>query len=690
MRKKKLRNTRPKALFGEVAAAGITAAATLAAAGIGAAATARAAKEQSAATINNAKQQAAAIEQTNLNNNQLQQQSQQFIAQENEANRQIQRDLQMSLQLQGGQLDSEQRRMASRIQVKKGGKVSRKKLRDGFFYGGGNLPFRVIDGGGVLPLGQTPEGYDLYEIIGNDHDHYHKTKSGKYKSGVGIEFDIPDYTVSRAIQAKGGKATKVVEGEGNQNTRIGELLLMTPDSGMFISKHTNKGFNPAEAVIEGMHPLTAYKIQERLKGSSPIRENGYKALAGVSTNYILPTDYPINDLGFDMSSINASAARRRLKRGGRCKAWWGLSYGADGPIYGPKPDYVYPSMYDHRVPNINVGNGVNFSINNAPKTRGSQSMDNVNLNYGSNRRYNLSGNLLGAGLTTLGNIGGALLTNWGASRASRALNNAYLESGKMLADAYSNLKTVDISTLSRDTFRNQHYLPVVRSSQYNVNPELSDVNRQVRGTMRAVNNNTLSSAARLSRMGGVNTAADEARSKIYAEKGNREEAIKQQNNQALNEAAAKNAELDIQSRRDYMGHYIDLLKYNNDIVNERITGRAQALSDAIMGGVGARASYMQSAGQSGGNAIAGSGQAFGNAFATDAAQQANIRMALAGASSTGQYNYYMSGDNYDRSGAYGVYSDYVAMSKSAKDSRDRDEWLFRGNQLANKYGFPSV
>lgn len=679
MRKKKLRNTRPKALFGEVAAAGITAAATLAAAGIGAAATARAAKEQSAATINNAKQQAAAIEQTNLNNNQLQQQSQQFIAQENEANRQIQRDLQMSLQLQGGQLDSEQRRMASRIQVKKGGKVSRKKLRDAFFYGGGNLPFRVTDGGGVLPLGQTPEGYDLYEIIGNDHDHYHNTrktytKGGKYKSGVGIKFGTG----------------QVVEGEGNQNTGQGELLLVTPDSGMFISKHSINGFNPAQAVMNGMHPLDAYTVQEASKGSSPVRRNGYKALAGVSTNYILPTDYPINDLGFNMSGINVGAARRQLRKGGRCKAWWGLSYGADGPIYGPKPDYVYPSMYDHRVAPINIGSGVTVPTYRSKNVQTTSEINPSITPYRRPNKSNFSGNLLGAGITTLGNIGGALLTNWGASRASRALNNAYLESGKMLADAYSNLKTVDMSTLSRDTFRNQHYLPVVRSSQYNVNPELSDVNRQVRGTLRAVNNNTLSSAARLSRMGGVNTAADEARSKIYAEKGNREETIKQQNNQALNEAAARNAELDIQSRRDYMGHYIDLLKYNNDIVNERITGRAQALSDAIMGGVGARAAYMQSAGQSWGNAIAGSGQAFGNAFATDAAQQANIRMALAGASSTGQYNYYMSGNNYDRSGAYGVYSDYVAMSKSAKDSRDRDEWLFRANQLANKYGFPSV
>ena len=666
MKKKKLRNTRPKALFGEVAAAGITAAATLAAAGIGAAATAKAAKEQSDATIANAKQQADAIEQTNLNNNQLQQQSQQFIAQENEANRQIQRDLQMNLQLQGGQLDMEQRRAASRIQVKKGGKVSRKKLRDAFFYGEGNLPFRVTDGGGVLPLGQTPEGYDLYEIIGNDHDHYHNTrktyaKGGKYKSGVGIKFGTG----------------QVVEGEGNQNTGQGELLLVTPDSGMFISKHSINGFNPAQAVMAGMHPLDAYAVQEASKGSSPIRRNRYTAIAGASTNYIFPTDYPINDLGFDMSGINVGTVRRQLKKGGRYKAPYGAFIGPQPYGYYTAGAYTPFDRWNGMSLNPQLTN--NSGVNTTSKS-----------NAGRSRWSGLSGNLWGAGITTLGNIGGALLTNWGASRASRALNNAYLESGRMLADAYSNLRTVDMSTLSRDTFRNQHYLPVVRSSNYNVNPELSDVNRQARGTLRAVNNNTLSSAARLSRMGGVNTAADMSRSKIYAEKGNREEDIKQENAKMINEAAARNAELDIQSRRDYMGHYIDLLKYNNDIANERITGRAQALSDAIMGGVGARAAYMQSAGQSWGNAIAGSGQAFGNAFATDAAQQANIRMALAGASSTGQYNYYMSGDNYDRSGAYGVYSDYVAMSKSAKNDRDRSEWLFRANQLANKYNFPTV
>ena len=650
MRKKKLRNTRPKALFGEsVAAAAISAAATMAAAGIGAAATARAAKDQSAATIENARQQAASIEATNTNNNMLQQQSQQFISQENEANRQIQRDLQMNLQMQAGQLDSEQRRAASRIQVKKGGKTkSRKRLRDAQFpLRGSNIGFTVTDGGGVLPIGITPEGYDIYEIIGNDHNHYHKTKSGKYKSGVGIKFDTGE----------------VVEGEGNQNGKQGEYLIATPDSGLFISKHTMNGVNPAQLVNEGVNPIDAYNIQESIKTTSPVKKNRYAAMAGASTNYILPTDYPINTLGFDMTVPNIVASRRSLKKGGRCKAALGV-----------RTTPTFKSWLNGYA--AGYGTTPYTSTNDASRR---------------NKWYNgLSGNLIGAGLTTLGNVGGAMLTNWGASRASRALNNAYLKSSQMLADAYSNLKTVDMSTINRDMFSNSHYMPVTRAAYYNVNDQLEDVNRDVKATRDAMANTTLSDAVRNSRRMKLASAASQARSKIYADRGNRQEAIEQENLKQINEAAAKNAELDIAARRDYTGAYIDLMKYNNDIVNERITGRAQALADGLLGGAGARAAYMQSAGQSWGNAIAGSGQAFGNALTMDTKQRNDLQMALAGASTTGQYNYYMSNNNYDRSGAYGVYSDFVAMSKSAKDSRDRDEWIFRANQLAKKYDFPTV
>jgi len=511
MRKKKLRNTRPKALFGEVAAAGITAAATLAAAGIGAAATAKAAKEQSAATIENAKQEAAAIEATNTNNNQLQQQSQQFIAQQNEANRQIQRDFQMNLQLQSGALDTEQRRMASRIQVKKGGRVkSRKKLRDAQFpLRGSDTGIKVTDGGYLEYIGDSPEGYPLYKAHGDSHKQYHKVGK-KYKSGIGIK--VP------------GRETIEVEN--------GETLadrLASPHGDVAIaSRLSHDGLYPAQSIDAGApvdDVIDAQEVVNLRNGISPVEKNRYKALAGVSTNYILPSDYPMSDLGFDMSGVNVAAARRQLKRGGRCKA--------------------------------------------------------------------INGTIAGGWITGGANLLSGALAGIGSWYGNKYAADAYPKAASYLTNAYDNLRTVDMSSINRSTFRNQHYMPVVRSSVYNVNPELSDVNRQARRTVKAVNNNTLSSAARLSRLSGINSAADEARSKIYAEKGNREEAIKQENLKMINEAAARNAELDVQSNRDYMGHYIDLLKYNNDIVNEGITGKAQALADSIMGVAQARGAGIQ-------------------------------------------------------------------------------------------------
>lgn len=699
MRRSKLRNKRPKALFGEVAAAGIQAAATLAAAGIQARQMASSAKEQANAQIQGAQMQAKSIEQTNQNNNTLQQQSQQFIASENEANRQLQRDWQMNMQLAQGMLTSEDRRAESRIQVKKGGKVRRsnKGLRDASFpLRAGNLPFQVTDGGGVIPVGTTPEGYDLYEIIGNDHDHYHKTRGGKRKSGVGIKF---------------GNG-QVVEGEGNQNSNQGEYLLTTPDAGFFISKHSVNGFNPAEAVNAGMSPIDAYQIQEANKnGSSPVGRR-YAAKAGLYVQPVLATGYPVQDLNFDMVGPNSAYIMQRptLKRGGRVKAklgyngyqlgkpgWWGWTATGDGGN-GPYFSEVFPSYIDSnipdwlkahsRVPAINFGN-INYSSSQSTnpsgqiiKTSGSKSFR--------DRLRGMSGNLWGAGLTTLGNLGGAWLTSWGANRASKYLSKAYTDSADILANAYDRLQGVDMSSLKREDFAGAHYMPVVQSVYQNVNPQLENTNREFRRLMRATNAGTLSTAARLSRQAGANSAAAEQRSAIYADQANREAQARLQNTQMINEAAAKNAEMDIQARRDYMGHYVDLLKYNNDIANERITGRAQAIADGMLGGAGARATAAQAIGQSWGNAIAGSGQAFGNALAMDAKQRSDLQMALAGASTTGQYNYYMSNNNYDRSGAYGVYSDFVAMSKSAKDSRDRDEWLYRANQLANKYNFPTV
>lgn len=627
MRRSKLRNKRPKALFGEVAAAGIQAAATLAAAGIQARQMASSAKEQANAQIQGAQMQAKSIEQTNQNNNQLQQQSQQFIASENEANRQLQRDWQMNMQLAQGMLTSEDRRAESRIQVKKGGKVRRsnKGLRDASFpLRAGNLPFQVTDGGGVIPIGTTPEGYDLYEIVGNDHDHYHKTRGGKRKSGVGIKF---------------GNG-QIVEGEGNQNSSQGEYLLTTPDAGFFISKHSVNGFNPAEAVNAGMSPIYAYQLQEANKnGSSPVGR--MYAKAGAYVQPVLATGYPVQDLNFDMVGPNSAYLMQRpaLKRGGRVKAaWGGVNYPLAYRNFSGFNSLTYPGNYGTPNYRLNYPQPDWYGFNNSNNYNNASSTTNTNKSF-RDRLRGISGNLWGAGLTTLGNLGGAWLTSWGARKAGNTLADAYSQSAQTLANAYDKLTGVDMSSLKREDFAGAHYMPVVQSVYQNVNPQLEGVNRGARRSMRAVNSGTLSSAARLSRMAGTNTTAAEQRSAIYADQANREAQARLQNTQVINEAAAKNAEMDIQSRRDYMSQYVDLLKYNNDIANERITGRAQAIADGMLGGAGARATAAQAIGQSWGNAIAGSGQAFGNALAMDAKQRNDLMMARVSATRAGELNY---------------------------------------------------
>lgn len=662
---RKLRQQRPEAFWGAVIGAGASILGSL----LGGKSQADSARAQADAIIQASKENARALEEQNKNNNLLQQQSQKFIAEQNAEARQFQRDLQTSMQLQAGQLSTDERRTANRIVVKRGGKItSRKKLRDIPFYGGGNLPFHVTDGGGVLPLGQTPEGYDLYEIIGNDHDHYHKTKNGKYKSGVGIKFENG----------------QTVEGEGNQNGNQGEYLMVTPDSGMFISKHSINGFNPAQAINEGMNPSDAYAIQEASKGSSPVRRNRYKATAGILVNDVLPLNYPVYDIN--------NMARRQLRKGGRCKA-------ARGAFVGPQPyGYYTPTTY---APFVDSWYGTTLNpqlinssgVNTSGRWGTLRSYFNNNPSY-NNRRSRLSGNILGAGITGLGNLLGAGISNIFTNRAASVASGAELERARILGDAYRNLQTVDMSMLEGDSgklmFSRGHYMPVTESTRVYDNARREDIRRMDRRAQDATFRGSLSSAARLSRMGGINSTGQEMLSKVYDTTANQEAENRRANMAAINEAGGRNLQLDIEALRDKTAARIDLLKYNNDIVNQRITAPAEAQADALANAAGIRANARNAIGQGWASAIAGTGQAFGNAFATDAAQNANIRMALAGASSTGQYNYYMSGNNYDRAGAYGVYSDYVAMAKSAKDSRDRDEWMFRANQLANKYNFPTV
>ena len=499
----KLKNggkSRPKAIFGVDGA--ITAAATLAAAAMTTAATIKGANQQAKAVESSARTQADAIKAQTDNNTALQKETMSFQRQINQENRQQQKDIQTTLQLMSGQQNMNDRLKATQEVAKYGGRPKRKKLSkmtsDTLSYGGARIPFRVTDGGGVIPIQTDAAGYGLYELYGNDHDHYHKTSGGKYKSGVGIKF------------ADGS----TIEGEGNQNSNQGELLYVTPNDNMFISKHSIKGFNPAKAVQEGMHPQDAFDTQQQIKAIYGINDDGSKSNnlprreALIGLNQVI--QYPFVDNAIDNATVAAvynqnnnnnnqvfkCGGHRRLKCGGRVKK----------------------------------GNG-GFWQNHAGAT------------------YNAAGNLLGAGIAAIGN-----------GIAGHKLSNAYNTAGNILADAYSQMHGIDLSEISRSDYAPAHVMAVVSNADTNINPQLERIHRDAASQAKQVNNSTMSSAARQQRLAGINDRSLQRATEQYAYKQNEDQKIQQSNAERIQQASAANAQLDAQANQEYAKSRLALMQ----------------------------------------------------------------------------------------------------------------------------------
>lgn len=627
VKRNKLRNVRRKALFGAdgaemaaatLAAAGITSAATLTAAGIGAAASASQAKEQAKSIEDNAVKRAEAIKLQNENNNALQEKNIEFIRSENEKTRQQQQDIQTTLQLMAGQENSNTRKDMANIKLRNGGKISKYSLRGR----NGNLPFTVTDGGTVIPIATTPEGYDLYEIVGNDHEHYHKSQGGKSKTGVGIRF--------------AGK--KTIEGEGNQNTNQGELMLVTPTDAKFISKHSIKGFNPAKAVLNGVHPIDAFNTQEAIKdvygisddgNSSPVR--GMKAYNGV--NLTITPDLSLDFLapvatGIVAGTRNKNQARngRSLRCGGRCKKPGGGGYSTYYDIY----EIPYDGGY---VPTAPTG-GVN-----PPVSGGTSYSTSANPNATQN------GNLTGAWIGAAGNLGGAIISGIGNTIASNTLARAYNRAGGILADAYGRLRGIDTSLLNKDDYRAAHAMAALQAPIVNTGAERSAAERTLHRNLARINRNTLSSAAAQNRSARAEVDYSDRISQIEANADKIRQGIIQGNMQRITDVSQKNAELDTQANNQYAQAYLNLLQYNNDIENEKITGAAQARADALTQSSSTIANSRQASYAGLAGAVSQIGLGFGNTLATNAKMANELDMTLLGAPVENQVMYYLDHPN---------------------------------------------
>lgn len=665
MANRKLRyGGRKRALFGAeaaatLAAAAIQAAATNAAAIMGANAQKSAAKEQAKATLDNAARQAAAMKEQNENSNQLYNEQQELIKSQNEENRQLQKDFQMQLQLAMGRENMRDRLEQSKIQVRNGGKTnSKRKLANRGLttsLWGVNMPFTVTDGGGVMPIGITPEGFNLYEIKGDNHEQYHKSSGGKYKTGVGIKFGNGE----------------VIEGEGDGSRRRfnngGELLMTTPDGGYFISKHTLNGFNPAESVKEGLNPMIAFNIQEQIKdangisddgkhNSSPVGKNRRRLLrlaGGIVNPYLaeLPTNgqamfnnNSLNDGGFTYAMLTDVFNKdgQKAKCGKRVKAHYGtgtylnsLGYMLGNDI----PSKAALSMVYKNLPTLNVtdkmpkwsllGNtklsDIKPNIPTVPIT--SENLPTQYVEFDTNQNgtttapsksgnfwNGIGGQLVGAGIGTLGNIIGGIITNAGNNSAANIIGSAQQRAADIMSNAYNNLKTVDMDIIDKDTYKSTHIMPAVHTARINDSSRIEKVGRDQRRLLEHIGRTPMSANARYSLMNGVMDRGYQQRSQIYEDTANREEQARQRTAETINRAAEINAQLDMQTNKDYTNARLDLAKYNNSIENQKILGAAGAQSDAANAIGETRAALKQNtmntwagivgaAGQSGANII---------------------------------------------------------------------------------------
>ena len=687
---RKLKNCgRRKAPFGSdsaaiLAAAGINVAGTMAASAIGASATKKAAQDQANATIQSAQKQAQAIKDQNATSKELQQESQDFVKEQNAENRELQKDIQLQLQMLTGQQNVNDRLEASKIQVKNGGSTKRKLRLAGkfpsFLRGSYNMPFVVTDGGTVIPIGKTPEGYDIYEILGNDHEHYHKAQGGKNKTGVGIKF------------ADGN----VIEGEGNQNTNQGEIMVNTPNNAYFISKHSIAGFNPAKMTLDGMHPLQAYAIQEQLKAANGISDDGKhnstpveKKLLGGEPNYLYSMYNQIGpQMGVDTVGDTAVGVasqftdkKRSLKCGGktRRKANNGLKWNwntgkLEGSVANDNIQVPYAPGKQPSATTTNTSTGGNSSTRSGgffSKWTAGNTVD-----------------LIGSGIGALGNIGGALITASANRSAARTVADAQNRAANLMADAYRSLTGIDMNSIRREDYAAAHAMPVLQAPVSFAQQGISKIDRSLQRTLANAGKYSASGASAQERMSRAEVNAQDARNEVYSEDQKQMQNIRQANAERVSRAAELNAQLDTQANKEYASAYLNALQYNNDINNQKILGAAGAISEGAINSANTMSAAQTSNAQAWANAILGGTQGFTSSLSAMADRKAKLASALLGAGSDSQASYYATVSSEEE--ARREYNALITQHKAATDEDTKKRLARQINNIASKRGWKLV
>lgn len=496
MKRTKLKNTRPKAVLGAL----IPAAVSLAGSIINGVGSARQAKSEADAIEEQSRMQADMIKSINENNNRLQER---LIASNKEQNQRMV-NAYLNSAMQQGALNVDNRYRASRIQVAKGGRLGANhssllrgsnnnvEVEGGELIITPNIPPQATDGGQIIPIGQTEDGNIISIAVGPSHEQKHRSINGKQEGGVGM--DVNDET-------------------------------------MILSRHTHNGFNPVEAVAQGMAPEDAFQIQE-------------------------------NNKIMDRVNYKTPVGRRRLRYAGRTR------YDNGGIGYVPINRMPQLSIFDilgYNNPNPQVKN--NMSTINPPNVKSIVRRDPDYHNPFWNSPWGATtitgiGNALGWGATAIGNAIGAQHQKRGVNRAADAMVNAY-----------NQLRGVDLNQLNG--VYNHGIAALQDASTINAGAERAAIERSLQRNLRGINRGRLSSAAAQNLSATAETNAQDLINQAEAEAAKRRQVVASENQQAINDMTKTNLSIDAQRAQTLN----DLLKYNSEVANQRVLGVGQANAD---------------------------------------------------------------------------------------------------------------
>uniref|UniRef100_A0AAU8MJU9 DNA pilot protein n=1 Tax=Geladintestivirus 1 TaxID=3233133 RepID=A0AAU8MJU9_9CAUD len=532
---KSRKQLRKKCLGGEIAAAGIIAAVNAAMSAANVAAQSSAAKQQADAMRDSARQQAQAQVQASTlqanaikaqteNNKELMNSQIETMKSTNESQNDIFKDMNMNMAMLAGQQNYEERKDQAKIKAKYGTSIRKHNSRKPIILQDKNFLIPIDDDGAFLLRGGSPNKPE-----DQTHDNSHKnTKSGKYNKGSFIKIK------GRPIEAEAG---------GNQTP--GEIIDINNDIIFSQRPLYPDGTSPVERILSGEPKEQVAIEQEMLKQMQGITDSGNRAKYGF---------------------------RRRLgARDERIfQKWW-----SKNAPQGSNPDN-YSIDYRDYFANNNIG-----SARKLYKTGGTLK-DFFKSDAGKTSMLNAGANLLGAGINAIGNnIYGNIMSGAYAD-AANIRNQAYAQRADIYNKAYNSMTGINVDDIFKDNKLNPALaIASVRSGRFNINPQLTQNERNYQAEINA-SKNIGSAAARNALLAQAGVRRTDNDMKLYAEQANRVEQTNQGNITELNKMANENADRRMKSVESQAAVRLDALKYNNDINNFKIQGIADANSDKVM------------------------------------------------------------------------------------------------------------